>query len=342
VPELDEFSFISRFFKPLTGGDPGAFGLTDDAAVLSVEPGERLAITVDTVIEGVHFLSDDPPETIGIKALGVNLSDLASMGSRPRAYVMSVCLPRGWDQRRLLEWMEGFCSGLGAMQAQEGIHLLGGDTVSAPGPLAITITAFGVLGQASELRRSGARPGDTIFVSGTIGDAVLGLEVLKGQIHDLAPVHASMLAERYRRPCPRLAVGQRLVGVAHAAADVSDGLVADLEHICEASNTCATIAADRVPLSAAARAIVARTPHLLPLIVTGGDDYELVFSASPERRYDINCLAKNVGVPLTAIGEMEPECAGTFGGPASRGSRVRVLDRNGVAFETPRGGYRHL
>ncbi|MCP5365091.1 MAG: thiamine-phosphate kinase [Hyphomicrobiales bacterium] len=342
MPELDEFSFIARFFQPLTGNDPGAFGLADDAAMIGVQPGERLVVTVDTIVEGVHFLSSDPPDSIGAKALGVNLSDLASMGSRPRAYVMSVCLPRDWDQKRLLPWMDGFCRGLGSMQTQQGMHLIGGDTVSAPGPMAITITAFGVLEGAIALRRAGAHPGDIVFVSGTIGDAALGLEILKGHILDLDPAYATMLTERYRRPLPRVALGQHLLGLASAAADISDGLVADLAHICQASNTCATIAVERVPFSAAARACLAQAPHLLPLLVSGGDDYELVFAASPDREDDINQLARELGVPLTAIGTIEPEPPDALNDRSAGTMRVRVIDRNGVVLKPEYSGYRHI
>ena len=283
----DEFGLIARYFAPLAEGAPGAFGLKDDAAVVAVPPGRHLVVTTDMLVAGVHFLDDDPADSVGVKVLAVNLSDLAAMGAEPLGYVLAVALPAPWhDDQRLGGWLSGFVAGLAGMQNAHGVSILGGDTVSTSGPLCLSVTAFGSVVPGHELRRGGARPGDTVFVSGTIGDGLLGLRTLQAvpaaRWGGLDPTQSAAVIERYRRPVPRLALGQGLVGVAHACADVSDGLIADLAHICRASGVTATIDAARVPLSPAGRTVVAADPALLPALLGGGDDYELVFTAAPE------------------------------------------------------------
>jgi thiamine-monophosphate kinase len=321
-----EFDLIARYFAPLAAGEAGAFGLTDDAAVLMPGPGMAVVATADAMVAGVHFLPDDPPDLIARKLLRVNLSDLAAMGARPRAYLLTTAFPEAIDEI----WLAAFAEGLAADQAEFGIHLLGGDTVSTPGPLTLSLTALGEAVDGAVLRRAGARPGDTVYVTGTIGDAALGLDSLRGHLGGLGPRQAEYLAGRYRLPRPRTDCGPRLLGLAHAALDVSDGLVGDLGHICKESGVAAVIEAARVPTSEAADEALAADPDLLVRILTGGDDYELLFAAPPDAEAEIAALGAALNLPITPIGRCEP------------GQGVRAVDRDGAALEgLGEGGWRH-
>ena len=263
-----EFELIARHFAPLSAAEPGAFALTDDAAVLAIEPGRRLVVTTDTMVAGVHFLPENPAGAVAAKLLRVNLSDLAAMGAKPLAYTLSAALPENMEDG----WLERFAQALAADQASFQVTLIGGDTVATPGPLTLTLCALGTVAEGRELRRSGARPGDVVYVSGTIGDAALGLAALRGELPGLAPELRQALGERYLRPQPRVALGQRLSGLAHAAVDISDGLVADLGHICAASGTGATVEAPRIPLSPAGRAVLEADAERMTTVLAGGDD----------------------------------------------------------------------
>ncbi len=293
APLPGEFSLIARHFRRLAG--PGSLDLSDDAAVFDPPPGRQLVATADAVVEGVHFLADDPPETVGAKLLRANLSDLAAMGAAPLGYLLTVALPRGTPEG----WIAAFAAGLEADNEAFGVHALGGDTVSTTGPATFSLTALGTVAPGGALRRAGARPGDRVWVSGTLGDGALGLRVLRGE---LAPDAAGHLARRYRLPEPRLALGAALAGVATAAMDVSDGLVQDLGHLCRASGCGAAVEAAALPLSDAARAAVGADPALLPLVLAGGDDYELLFAAPPERSGDVLARAAAAGTSVTPIG----------------------------------------
>jgi thiamine-monophosphate kinase len=326
-PRLDEFGLIARYFAPLARHEPGAFGLTDDAAVLGLAAGERLVVTTDAMVAGVHFPANDPPAAIARKLLRVNLSDLAAMGARPRAYTLAAVLPRDTDEG----WIAEFAAGLAADQAAFGIDLVGGDTVATDGPATFSLTAIGVVDGDTALRRNGARPGDDVHVSGTIGDAKLGLEIVLQRLEVADSADRAWLVDRFRLPTPRLALGQGLVGIASAAADVSDGLVADLGHVCEASHCGAVIELAAVPLSpAASRAVTDRQPLHYSLL-SGGDDYELVFAAPAAARGRIEAVARSAGVRLTRIGSF------IEGKPT-----VAVLDAAGDRIEPGRGGYRHF
>jgi thiamine-monophosphate kinase len=319
-----EFALIARHFRPLAG--PGALDLTDDAALLDPPPGRTLVLAADAMLADVHFLADDPPETIGRKLLRVNLSDLAAMGAAPLGYLMTTAFPRGTTDA----WVAAFAAGLAADQRRFGLAALGGDTVATPGPMALSLTILGHVAPGQALRRAGARPGDGIWVSGTIGDGAFGLRVLRGQ---LPPDAAGHLVDRYRLPQPRLALGAALVGTARAAMDVSDGLVQDLGHLCRAgAPPCgAEIEATRVPLSAAARAAVMADPALLALALTGGDDYELLVAAPPDRGEAIAAAGVAAGVPMTRIGRFVP-------GPPV----VRAIGPDGGALALPQGGWSHF
>jgi thiamine-monophosphate kinase len=315
---LDEFALIARYFRPLTAGREGALNLTDDAALLDVPAGRRLVVTADALIAGVHFFAEDAPDLIARKMLRVNLSDLAAMAAVPLGYLMTCAFPKDIGQT----WLAGFAAGLARDQVEFAITLLGGDTTATPGPLTLSVTAFGSVEAGRELRRSGAKAGDLIAVSGTIGDSALGLARLQGKIGGF--IGDEELIERYLLPQPRLALAQRLIGLATAAMDISDGLVGDLTHICNASNLSAVIEAATLPLSKPARHLLAEQPERLQTILTGGEDYELLFTVPASRRAELAAL------PVTVIGRMET------------GQGTSVIDADGRAIDTGKGGWRHF
>lgn len=327
-PPLGEFGRITRFFKPLAAGFPGARGLRDDAAVFGVPEGRELVVTTDAMVAGVHFFPDDAPADIAAKLMRSNLSDLAAMGAEPLAYTLVTALPRGLDE----SWLEGFAAGLGEEQRQFGIALAGGDSVSTTGPITLSVTAFGLVPAGRALPRWGGRPGDRVFVTGTIGDAALGLEIAYGRLDIPDGETRTHLLRRMRRPDPRMSVGPRLIGLAGGAMDVSDGLVADLGHLCEESGCAALLRADVVPLSDAARGAIDGDPARLALAITGGDDYELLFCAPPSARDALAALAADSGVAITEIGELTP---GTPG-------EVAVLDAAGTPLPLARRGWDHF
>jgi thiamine-monophosphate kinase len=321
---LGEFERIRRFFAPLAG--PGGLGLADDAALVECAAGERLVVTTDAIVEGVHFLPEDPPELVARKLLRVNLSDLAAMAARPLHYLLTTAFSAAVGEA----WLAGFASGLGEDQERYGVDLLGGDSVMTSGPAVLSLTAIGTVAAGMEVRRSGASPGDRIWVSGTIGDAMLGLGVLRGAHPQLAAQHRQALIDRFRIPEPRTQLGPALAGIAHAMIDVSDGLLADLGHICETSNAGATVELMALPLSAAARAAVAAEPGLRPHLATGGDDYELLFTAPENAAAAIAALSARFGLPLTPIGRVETATG------------VRLVDADSRAVATGTAGWRHF
>ncbi|MBI1985440.1 MAG: thiamine-phosphate kinase [Rhodospirillales bacterium] len=330
----DEFELIRRFFAPLAAKAPGAFGLTDDAATVAVAPGRRLIVTTDALVAGVHFPEDESPQSVAARLIGVNLSDLAAMGATPEAYTMAIALPKNCD----LGWIKAFADELGRLQKTHHVTLIGGDTVATGGPLTVCLTALGSVAKGREIRRNGARAGDLIYISGTIGDATLGLKVMQDGIAGLGKRHAKTLVGRYRRPQPRVRLGLGLVGLATAAIDVSDGLIADLGHVAQTSRCTAEIDVERVPLSAAARAAIALDPRLRERTLTGGDDYELAFTARPSHRNAVAALARQVRLPLTEIGRMRRARKDSKGGARL----VDVRDGAGHLLPIVRTGYRHF
>jgi len=294
-----EDSLIARYFRPLAT-DPGAFNLDDDAAALRAA-GEDIVVTTDAIVEGVHFLPDDPPDTLARKALRVNLSDIAAKGAVPSGFVLTLAL-RHADEA----WLKPFAQALGEDAAHFGCPLLGGDTVSTPGPLMISITAFGRVPEGKMVHRSGAHPGDRVVVTGTIGDAALGLDVLRSGVAAEAlvgdPAAREMLASRYRVPQPRNAIARIVRSHASAAMDVSDGLAGDLTKLCAASRVTAVIDVQSIPLSQAAAGLLARKVIGIETLVAGGDDYEIL-CAIPSQRIDaFTREARAAGVAVTAIG----------------------------------------
>ena len=322
---LGEFDLIARYLAPLAAESPGAFGLADDGALLG---DGACVVTLDTLVAGTHYLPDDPADLVARKALRVNLSDLAAMGARPTGYLLSLALDPSADEA----WVARFAEGLAADQARYDVRLYGGDTTRTPGPTTLSVTAFGALDGMPPLRRSGARAGDHVYVSGTIGDAALGLAAARGVLGNLAESDRAALADRYRVPQPRVALGQALCarGLARAAIDISDGLVADLGHICRQSGVAADVAVRRIPLSTAAQRLVETDVSYLTTALTGGDDYELAFTAPPANAPALADLARALDLPLT--------CIGTVG----EGSTVVVRDPDGrpMAFDWP--GWTHF
>jgi thiamine-monophosphate kinase len=323
-----EDSLIARYFRPLAT-DPGAFDLTDDAAILNVSP-DDLVVTTDAVVEGVHFLPDDPPDTVARKALRVNLSDLAAKGATPAGFVLTLAL-RNADEA----WLAPFARGLGEDAKSFGCVLLGGDTVSTPGPLMISITAFGRTPPGKMVRRDTMRPGERVVVTGTIGDAALGLDILKGgavaAALDKDAAAREMLIQRYRIPQPRLGLTQIVRAFASAAMDVSDGLAGDLAKLCAASEVSAVIDARSIPLSPAAATLLARGTIGIEGIVAGGDDYEILCTI-PQHSFDaFTREAQRAGVPVTAIGTV---IAGA--------SVPRFLDAQGHEMALSRLSYSHF
>jgi thiamine-monophosphate kinase len=324
----DEFALIHRYFAPLAAGVAGASGLTDDVCTYAPPPGHDLVLTTDALVAGVHFRQDDPPDLVARKMLRVNLSDLAGKGAKPVGYLMTTAFDASVDEA----WLAAFVRGLAEDQATFQIGLMGGDTVATPGPISLSLTALGILPVGTAPRRGDAKAGDRILVSGTLGDAAFGLRLLQGTSWPLSDPVRQYLIGRYRLPEPRLALGQALrqSGSVHAMMDVSDGLVADLGHICAASGLGARVRAQAAPVSSAGASILAFAPDLLSLVLAHGDDYELLLTA-PEAEVDrLVGLAGQVGVDLVEIGEMSP------------GSGVAVLDRDGHALDLGRGGFRHF
>jgi thiamine-monophosphate kinase len=322
---LGEFALIKKLFAPLSKGARGAFDLSDDAAALHLAEDRELVVTVDTVIEGVHFLKDDPADLIARKALRVNLSDLAAKGAAPHGYLLALSVsPWVGDA-----WLERFAAGLSDDQGRFDVHLLGGDTTAGPGPLTISITALGSVPRHRMIRRAGAVPGDVVYVSGTIGDAGAGLEILRGAGASLSDAQKTQLIARYRLPEPRVSLGAKLQGFASASIDVSDGLIADLAHIAEVSGVAIEIDAARIPLSAAYRALGRREIDGIVRAATSGDDYEIAFTAPLSAHAAVEAAAEEVGLAIARIGDVK----------AGQGV---VLLHNGEPVPVERAGYTHF
>ncbi|MEP3244868.1 MAG: thiamine-phosphate kinase [Sneathiella sp.] len=295
-----EFGIISQYLSPLSHKMEGALGLQDDAALLECRDGYQLVLTKDAMVAGVHFLPGDAPPNIARKLLRTNLSDLAAMGAAPVGYLLSTA----WTADCTEEFIAGFTAGLKADQDEFGLGLLGGDTVRTPGPLTLSLTAIGELPKGQALRRNGAAEGDYLYVSGTIGDSALGLLSLQGKLENLATDDRSFLESRYHIPKPRLTLGQVLCGYASACLDISDGLLADIGHICEQSEVGAVLYEEKIPISRAAETVLCTDKKYWAQILSGGDDYELAFAIPREKASQLEILAAEAGVSVTRIGEM--------------------------------------
>ena len=320
-----EDDLIARFFAPLAG--PAGLGLKDDAALLKPPPGRDLVVTTDALVAGVHFFADDPPAAIARKALRVNLSDLAAKGAEPIGFTLDLALPGDWTA----EWLAAFAAGLGDDAAAYGCPLIGGDTVRTPGPLTLAITAIGAVEPDRFAARGGVRPGDWLYVTGTIGDAALGLRLRLGQGPALAEADRLQLLGRYLLPQPRLALAPAVARFASAGMDVSDGFVGDLTKMLRVSGVTATIEMSRLPLSPAASAAIGADPSLFPVVASGGDDYELIVATPASSAAAFEAAAVEAGVAVTSVGEA---VAGAEG--------PRFVDREGRAFRFARGSFSHF
>jgi thiamine-monophosphate kinase len=302
-PISPEDRLIARYFRPLAK-HPGALGLIDDVAVLTPVPGSDIVLTTDAIVGGVHFFSDDTADMVAKKALRVNLSDLAAKGAMPVGFLLALALPATVND----EWIASFAQGLGSDADVYSCPLLGGDSVSTPGPATISITVLGTLPQGTMVPRSGARVGDHIMVTGTIGDAALGLLLRKeagnARRWRLGGGQQSDLINRYLLPQPRNALSEALRLHASAAMDVSDGLVGDLAKLCAASGISAEVSIGQVALSDAARRVLAADPAHIQTILTGGDDYEIVCTVAPDKVASFRAAAVAVGVLLSEIGQV--------------------------------------
>jgi len=323
-----EDRLIARTFKPLAK-HPGTFGFNDDASAITPPAGHDLVLKTDGLIAGVHFFPDDPADGVARKALRVNLSDLAAKGAVPLGFLLAIALPKGFDE----SWLADFARGLGEDAAAYQCPLLGGDTDSTPGPTSISIAAFGTLPQGTMVRRAGAQAGDHVFVSGTIGDAALGLLIRRGEAAswNLDAVMSDDLVARYRLPQPRNALAEAVRTHASAAMDVSDGLAADLAKLCRVSNASADIEVARVPLSDAARHVLGADAALIEPILTGGEDYEILCAVAPAKAQAFTDAAKAANVPVTDIGRI-------VAGDAT----PRFLDTKGEVVRFSRPGYSHF
>jgi thiamine-monophosphate kinase len=316
---MGEFDLIDRYFKRPVSRN--VLGVGDDCALLAPSPGMQLAVTSDMLVEGRHFLCTVDPFKLGHKALAVNLSDLAACGATPLAFTLALSMPSADEA-----WLEPFSRGLLALAAAHGCELVGGDTTR--GPLNICIAAFGEVPPGQALLRSGARAGDDIFVSGTLGDARLALEVFRGTLSVPASIFEAARA-RMEQPTPRVALGQALRGIATSAIDVSDGLLGDLGHILRQSAVGARIETHLATGLMAAHGGLDDAARL-EFVLAGGDDYELVFTAPPARRESVQAAAREAATPVTRIGVIEPEPG------------LRLVDAAGHNVQARYGSFDHF
>jgi thiamine-monophosphate kinase len=317
----DEFELIAKYFAPLAGA--GGLGLLDDAAIMTPAIGKDLVISKDMLVAGVHFFEDDDPAQIAMKALGVNLSDLAGKGASPIGYLLAIALTQEISD----DWLESFSSGLKASQEKYGFCLLGGDTVKTPGPLTISITIFGDVAGGQVVKRSGAKVGDIVYVTGTIGDGALGL--IERSKFEAAAVDRYLL-NRYLEPQPRVALGRSLAGLVGAGMDISDGLLADASHMMKASGCGMYIERDKIPISEQARLCIEMDASLWQTVLAGGDDYELLLTCRPDRQHALMSVAKQADTLITAIGVI------------IEGDSLDVRDGNGETLDYDKLGYVHF
>jgi thiamine-monophosphate kinase len=326
--ESAEDRLIARYFRPLAR-HPGALGLVDDAAVIAPPAGCDVVLTTDGVIGGVHYFPDDRPDHIGRKALRMNLSDLAAKGATPLGFLLSLALPAGVEE----SWVAAFAAGLGEDAERYGCPLLGGDTDHTPGPTSVSIAAFGAVPHGKMVRRSTAKAGDIIVVTGTIGDAALGVLLRRDESlaerWRLSDAMIAHLKQRYLLPQPRNALAKAVLENATAAMDVSDGLAGDLAKLCRASGVAAEIDVARVPLSDAVRAAVGAEPAALETALTGGDDYEIILTLPAAKLAAFRAAAEVAGIAATELGRVT----------AGEGARF-IRDGKALTFAQP--SYSHF
>jgi len=320
-----EDRLIARFFQPVAT-HPGALGLSDDAAFVTPPAGCDIVLKTDAIIGGVHFFPEDAADTVAQKALRVNLSDLAAKGATPLGFLVSLALPKDTGEA----WLASFAQGLRADAEAFACPLFGGDTDRTPGPIMISIAMVGSVPQGTMVRRAGAKPGDLVFVTGTIGDAALGLVLRKGAQWPLGEAQRAHLLSRYLLPRPRNALAEAVRTHASAAMDVSDGLAGDLAKLARVSQVAAEVEAASVPLSDAARAAVAADPAMLETALTGGDDFEIVCTVPPRKADSFRAAARAAGVAVSTIGRI------------AAGEGTRFLSAEGRALSFKRASFSHF
>ena len=324
-----EDRLIARYFQPIAT-HPGALGLSDDAAFIKPPPGCDLVLKTDGIIGGVHFFAEDAAQSVACKALRVNLSDLAAKGARPIGFLLSLALPKEIGD----DWLGGFAQGLRDDAVQFGCPLFGGDTDRTPGPITISIAMFGSVPEGTMVRRAGANAGDRVFVSGTIGDAALGLALRKttdmGAPSTLSDAQRQHLLSRYLLPQPRNALAEAVRSHASAAMDVSDGLAGDFAKLCRASQVAAEIEVARVPLSDAAKAAIAAEPAMLETALTGGDDFEIVCTVPAGKAASFRAAAQAAKVAVSEIGQIKA------------GEGARFVGAGGQALAFKRASFSHF
>ncbi len=326
---IGEIALISDYLAPLAA-HPGSFGLKDDAALLTALPVNGLVITADALVAGVHFFENDDPGDAAYKALAVNISDLAAKAAKPLAYTLTLALAESPSTA----WAERFAAGLARAQKVFGIALVGGDTVSARGAWWMSITAFGEAPARGLVPRGGARAGDFLYVSGTLGDSALGLQLRLGNLamaRDLTPGHRAFLLARYLYPEPRLGLTRGLTDYASAAMDISDGLALDLSRMCAASQVSASVDISRLPLSDAARIITAASAEAIHTVLSGGDDYEILAAVPPAQASAFEAASEHAGIPAARIGVVQDG----FDAP-------RFMQADGTALALKSKGFEHF
>ena len=325
---MKEFGWIEKYFAPLTLGAPAACGLKDDAAIIDVPAGYQMVITKDAISEGIHFIGTEDPALIARKLIRTNLSDLAAMGAEPAGMFLAIILPREAEE----SWVARFAAGMKEDQLQFPVPLLGGDTTSSTAKgVSASLTAYGIVPHGKALTRSKARIGDDLYFTGTLGDSALGLTLLKQEMYlPLSKQQQEFLTRRYLLPEPRVALGKALVGIATSAIDVSDGLLQDVGHICKQSGCAAQISCDDLPLSEAASAVLAPSPAYISRLLSGGDDYELAFTAPASQHVAVESLAHALGIRITRIGSMVA------------GSGVHVIGSGGETLVSETAGWQHF
>jgi len=320
-----EDHLIARFFKPLAT-HPGALGLSDDAAFLTPPPGCDLVLKADAIVGGIHFFPDDAAHTVASKALRVNLSDLAAKGARPLGFLLSLAIPKNIGE----DWLTGFAEGLRGDAVLFGCPLFGGDTDRTTGPVTVSVAMFGTVPEGTMVRRAGAMPGDRVFVSGTIGDAALGVMVRDGKSWKLSETQRKHLLSRYLLPQPRNALAEAVRTHATAAMDISDGLAGDFAKLCRISGVSADIEVARIPLSDAAKTVIAGDPAILETAMTGGDDYEVICTVPAGKADSFRSAAKTAQVAVTEVGEIKS------------GNGARFVGADGQALTFKRVSFSHF
>ena len=320
-----EDRLIARFFGPIAT-DPGALGLSDDAAFIKPPAGCDLVLKTDAIVGGVHFLPEDAAQAVASKALRVNLSDLAAKGARPLGFLLSLAIPTDIKE----DWLAGFAEGLRGDAVLFGCPLFGGDTDRTPGPVTASIAMFGSVPEGTMVRRAGAKAGDRVFVTGTIGDAALGVALRGGKAWKLTDAQRQHLMSRYLLPQPRNVLAEAIRNHASAAMDISDGLVGDFRKLCRASGVAADINVASVPVSDAAKTVIAGDAAMLELVLTGGDDYEIVCTVPNKKAESFRAAAKAAGVPVTELGEIKT------------GEGARFIDAAGKPLVFKRASFSHF